>query len=91
MIDPVLNPLFAMMVESCATDLHWCEGSSPTLRVNGCLRGVETPPELDKLPFDVLTTKLIGERGMERLRACREYDGAEIMVICIHGEFLSFG
>lgn len=77
MTDSILDPLFSMMVEADATDLHWFDGGTPTLRIHGYLRNVATPPELAALPFQELTTRLIGEKGLETLRRVREYDGAD--------------
>lgn len=76
MSDPVLDPLFDMMVAADATDLHWFDGGQLTLRVHGYLRNVAVPPELAVLPFDDVTARLIGESGLETLRRKREYDGA---------------
>ena len=32
MADSCLEPLFALMAEANASDLHWCEGDAPRLR-----------------------------------------------------------
>ena len=76
MTDPVFDSLFGMMAESGATDLHWFEGGAPTLRVNGRLKCVEIPAALAGIPFEELTARLVGGKGLEALRRTREYDGA---------------
>ncbi|MGN0855109.1 MAG: type IV pilus twitching motility protein PilT [Kiritimatiellia bacterium] len=77
MTDPVLDPLFALMVAADATDLHWFDGGALALRVHGSLRQVAAPPELAAMPFEALTARLVGEAGLETLRRVREYDGAD--------------
>lgn len=76
MTDPLLDPLFEMMVEADATDLHWFDGGSPALRVHGRLQNAAIPKELAETPFEELTARLIGEQSLETLRREREYDGA---------------
>lgn len=76
MADALLEPLFLLMAEANASDLHWCEGDVPRLRVHGFLREVTPPEALRGLPFAELTARLIGRGNLERFLAEREFDGA---------------
>jgi twitching motility protein PilT len=76
MTDPTLDPLFRIMIDADATDLHWFDGGEPTLRVHGYLMSAPVPPELAGVPFADLTARLVGADGLETLRRSREYDGA---------------
>lgn len=76
MPDSTLEPLFRLMSEAGATDLHWCEGDVPRLRVNGFLRAAEAPAPLRALPFAELTARLIGRGNLDALMREREFDAA---------------
>ena len=76
MADACLEPLFALMAEANASDLHWCEGDTPRLRVNGFLRAAEVPESLRALPFAELTAKLIGRGNLDVLMRDREFDAS---------------
>ena len=76
MADACLEPLFALMAEANASDLHWCEGDSPRLRVNGFLRAAEVPESLRAQPFAELTAKLIGRGNLDVLMRDREFDAS---------------
>ena len=76
MADASLEPLFALMAEADASDLHWCEGDRPRLRVNGYLRPAELPASLEGLPFAELTARLIGRGNLDRLMQEREFDAS---------------
>lgn len=76
MADASLEPLFALMAEAGASDLHWCEGDVPRLRVNGFLRAAEPPEALRGLAFADLTARLIGRDAFARFAERHEFDGA---------------
>ena len=76
MPDSTLEPLFRLMDEARATDLHWCEGDVPRLRVHGFLRPAEVPEPLRGQPFAELTARLIGRGNLDRLMQEREFDAA---------------
>ncbi len=76
MADACLEPLFALMAEANASDLHWCEGDAPRLRVNGFLRPVDLPEPLRAQPFAELTAKLIGRGNLDALMREREFDAS---------------
>ena len=63
MTDEVLNPIFERMVLEDASDLHWCEGEQPCLRVHGYLRRFGSPSALKGYSFADLTERLIGRDG----------------------------
>jgi len=80
MTDEVLNPLFERMVLEDASDLHWCEGEPPCLRVHGYLRRLGFPSALEGYSFAELTERLIGRDNFTAFRASREFDGADTTV-----------
>lgn len=80
MTDEILNPLFERMVLEDASDLHWCEGEQPCLRVHGYLRRFGFPSALAGCSFADLTERLIGRDNFTAFRAAREYDGADTTV-----------
>lgn len=76
MADALLEPLFQMILEAEASDLHWCEGDLPHLRVHGFLREVDIPESLRGIAFAELTANLIGRGNLERFMNEREFDGS---------------
>lgn len=76
MADASLEPLFALMAEADASDLHWCEGDIPRLRVHGFLRPAEVPESLRGQSFVELTARLIGRGNLDRLMHDREFDAS---------------
>ena len=80
MTDETLNPLFERMVLEDASDLHWCEGGMPRLRVHGSLRAMGAPTALKDVSFGELTARLIGRGNFETFRAEREFDGSDTTV-----------
>ncbi len=80
MTDEILDPLFRRLVAADASDLHWCEGEPPRLRVHGRLKPLDIPHELASLPFAELTARLIGRGNFETFRTAREFDGADTIV-----------
>ncbi len=80
MTDETLNPLFERMVLEDASDLHWCEGDSPRLRVHGRLREMGVPTHLAGESFAELTARLIGRGNFETFRTVREFDGSDTTV-----------
>lgn len=76
MPDPVLEPLFELMTQADATDLHWHDGGEMVLRVNGSLLRSPPPEALSALPFAELTEMLIGKDGLETLCRNLEYDAS---------------
>lgn len=76
MADASLEPLFRLMAEADASDLHWCEGDVPRLRVHGFLRAATPPEALRGQSFMELTACLIGRGNLERFMAAREFDGS---------------
>jgi len=73
--DP-LNDVFRLLLESGATDLHWADGGPLYLRVNGFLETAAPPVSVDNLPFEELTSQLIGPEHFSTFVKQREYDGA---------------
>ena len=71
MTDEVLNPLFERMVLEGASDLHWCDGEQPCLRVHGYLRRLGFPSALEGRSFAELTERLIGRGNFTAFRASR--------------------
>ena len=80
MTDELLNPLFERMAFEDASDLHWCEGEQPRLRVHGRLRTLGVPTLLAAMPFSEATERLIGVDAYARFRREREYDGSDTTV-----------
>lgn len=80
MTNELLNPLFERMALEDASDLHWCDGDEPRLRVHGRLRALGVPSALVAMPFAELTELLIGSDGMARFRVEHEYDGSDTTV-----------
>ncbi len=80
MTDETLNPLFERMVLDNASDLHWCEGDMPRLRVHGRLRAFGVPVALVGVPFWELTARLIGRGNFEDFQDRKEFDGADTTV-----------
>lgn len=76
MPDTSLEPLFALLADADASDLHWCEGDVPRLRVHGFLRPAELPEGLRGQSFADLTARLIGRGNLDRLMREREFDAA---------------
>ncbi len=76
MADARLEPLFRLMADAGASDLHWCEGESPRLRINGFLREVPPPDSIRAESFAGLTAMLIGRGNFDRFAAECEFDGA---------------
>ncbi len=76
----LLEPLFQILVESGATDLHWSDGGDLYLRVNGFLETAEIPAPLLKVPFEELSTSLIGRENFAKFQARCEYDGARTVL-----------
>ena len=80
MTDPSLDGLFERMVLEKASDLHWCEGEAPCLRVHGRIRRLGFPSALANDSFADLTERLIGREGLAVFRSRREFDGADTTV-----------
>lgn len=76
----ILEPLFQKMVEADATDLHWCEGEKPRIRVHGFLREMELPDGIPAQNFALLTESLIGHQSMEQFARDLEFDGSATVV-----------
>ena len=76
MTPETLEPLFEAMAAADATDLHWCEGEAPRIRVHGRLRAMDVPESLRGAAFPDLTAMLAGKEGFDRLLSEREYDGS---------------
>lgn len=75
-----LDDLFRLLVDSGATDLHWADGATPYLRVNGFLETAEIPASLSRIPFEELTTHLIGRDHLATFLERREFDGARTVL-----------
>ncbi|MEM7011505.1 MAG: PilT/PilU family type 4a pilus ATPase [Verrucomicrobiota bacterium] len=75
-----LDDVFRLLVESGATDLHWSDGGTLYLRVNGFLEIGEVPERLANKPFEELTVHLIGRDNFEAFRKQLEYDGARTVL-----------
>ena len=80
MTDESFEPLFGRMVLEGASDLHWCEGETPRLRVHGRLREIGAPAKLVGIPFSELTKMLIGGEAFDAFLASREFDGSDTTV-----------
>jgi len=76
----LLDDVFRLLVDSGATDLHWSDGGTLHLRVNGFLEIAEAPASVSSLPFDELTTHLIGRENFAAFLKSREYDGARTVL-----------
>lgn len=76
MNDESLSPLFEAMVRNGASDLHWCEGENPRLRINGFLSEIEIPASLKCVPLAEATARLIGRGNFENFHREREFDGS---------------
>ncbi len=76
----MLKPLFELLTGADASDLHWSDGASVCLRVNGFLETVEVPETLRGFSFEELTIQLIGKPAFGRLQKEREYDGAKTVL-----------
>lgn len=72
----ILEPLFELMVAAGASDLHWCDGENPRLRVHGFLQELPVPEGIPAQNFDLLTESLVGHEGMECFERDLEYDGS---------------
>ena len=77
MTDETLNPLFDKMVAEDASDLHWCEGERPRLRVHGYLKEMGVPTQLMNVSFGEITARLIGHGNFEKFSTAREFDGSD--------------
>lgn len=77
MTDETLNPLFEKMVAEDASDLHWCEGERPRLRIHGYLKEMGVPTQLMNVSFGEVTARLVGRGNFERFRTAREFDGSD--------------
>lgn len=77
--DP-LDDIFRLLLESGASDLHWSDGGTVFLRVNGFLEIADPPPSAVGLPFSELTVRLIGRDQFSAFLEHREYDGARTVL-----------
>ena len=80
MTDETLSPLFERMILEDASDLHWCEGENPRLRINGYLRQFGVPTGLVDVSFGEMTARLIGRGNYETFRDRKEFDGSDTTV-----------
>lgn len=71
-----LDEVFRLLVDSGASDLHWSDGGSLYLRVNGFLETAAVPASVSGVPFEELTAQLIGRENLASFMERREYDGA---------------
>ncbi len=76
----LLDEIFRLLLDSGATDLHWADGGALYLRVNGFLEIAEVPASVSRVPFEDLTTRLVGEENYAKFREHREYDGARTVL-----------
>jgi len=80
MTDEIFESLFTRLVEADASDLHFCEGEDPCMRVHGFLKKVTLPLEMSVVSFSELTARLIGRGNFEQFRKVREFDGSDTTV-----------
>ncbi len=76
----LLDDVFHLLEDSGATDLHWSDGGTLHLRVNGFLEIAPVPTSVSRIPFEELTAHLIGRDNFATFLKRREYDGARTVL-----------
>ncbi len=78
--EDLLDDVFRLLADSGATDLHWADGETLYLRVNGFLETAEAPASVSGVSFEALTAHLIGRDHYAAFLERREYDGARTVL-----------
>jgi twitching motility protein PilT len=74
-----IQDLLVMTNTRNASDLHLVPGHSPTVRINGELRELQTFPELSAVDLDTMVAALLNPVQKENLAANKEVDFSSVL------------